>query len=211
MDIYAEPGTDVTIPCSINVTPSNIQALYWQKVTNSTKGFETLYSFSKFTDLGWQSPVRGYVVNYTDLVLLNVSFSHDGTYNCKLLTHRKPEIIETSTYLHVILPLLEIKISKTTTGEVITDGAVIEVLHDEETEVECAVVGKVFPPVSLLLQTSANDMNSSIARVRGFSSSVKLNISQLTQAQNITCRADQVVAGRSYKTIEATFYHKEFR
>ncbi|XP_063956620.1 uncharacterized protein LOC135154402 [Lytechinus pictus] len=205
MDIYVQPGTDVTIPCSINITPSNIQALYWQKVTNSTQGFETLYSFSKFTDLGWQSPVRGYVVNHTDLVLLNVSFSHDGIYNCRLLTHSKVEIKETSAYLHVILPLLEITISKTTTGDVITDGAVVEVLHGEETDVECAVVGKVFPPVSLLLQTSANNINSSRERVRGSSSAVKLNISQQARGQNITCRADQIVAGRSYKTVEVTF------
>ncbi|XP_041467327.1 uncharacterized protein LOC121417659 [Lytechinus variegatus] len=205
MDIYVQPGTDVTIPCSINITPSNIQALYWQKVTNSTEGFETLYSFSKFTDLGWQSPVRGYVVNHTDLVLLNVSFSHDGIYKCRLLTHSKVEIKETSAYLHVILPLSEIKISKATTGDVITDGAVIEVLHGEETDVECAVVGKVYPPVSLRLQTSANNINASIARVRGSSSAAKLNISQLARVQNITCRADQIVAGRSYKMVEATF------
>ncbi|XP_030849710.1 uncharacterized protein LOC100888977 [Strongylocentrotus purpuratus] len=172
-DLYVRQGRDVTIPCMLNVTQSNIESLVWQKITNkitnSTQGSDTLYTFVNETSRVWQSPLRGYVVNFTDLVLLNVSLSHDGAYKCQILTQSALQPIESETYLHVILPLLEIEVRKT--GTVINNGEIIELLHGEETDVECAVVGNVSPSVELRWVTSEDhnqtDGSTAMHHVRG--------------------------------------------
>eukprot|EP00057_Strongylocentrotus_purpuratus_P015915 XP_011670389.1 PREDICTED: uncharacterized protein LOC105441191 [Strongylocentrotus purpuratus] len=105
------------------------------------------------------------------------------------------------------LPLLDIEVRMSKTGTVINNGEVIQILHGEETDVECAVVGSVSPPVELRWVTSEDHIQTYVSTTmhHGPSSSVQLNGSHVTHEGNITCRAVQWMAGRPYLTIESSF------
>ena len=102
---------------------------------------------------------------------------------------------------------------KSKAGTVINNGEIIQLLHGEETDVECAVVGNVSPLVELRWVTSEehNQTFVSTSMPHGPSSSVKLNGSRVTHEENITCRAVQWIAGHPYLTIESTFILKRLR
>ena len=99
---------------------------------------------------------------------------------------------------------------KSKADTVINNGEIIQLLHGEETDVECAVVGNVSPPVELRWVTSEdhNQPYVSTSLDHDPSISVKLNGYRVTHEENITCRASQWTAGRPYRTIESTFILK---